>query len=155
VKSSVELALRFVMTNPNVDVTLSGMSTLEQVEQNAAIASNVTPLSETEMQGIADALEENKRMSDLYCTGCNYCAPHCPQGIVIPKIFQLMNYHRVYGITDFAREQYKGIGSVAWDKGHKVDECIECGVCEDYCPQKIDIRKQLKECHETLAPMGL
>ena len=155
VKSSVELALRFVMTNPNVDVTLSGMSTLEQVEQNAAIASNVTPLSETEMQGIADALEENKRMSDLYCTGCNYCAPHCPQGIVIPKIFQLMNYHRVYGITDFAREQYKGIGSVAWDKGHKADECIECGVCEDYCPQKLDIRKQLKECHETLAPMGL
>lgn len=151
VKSSVELALRFVMTNPNVNVALSGMSTLEQVEENAAIASNTAPLSETELAGINAAMDENKRLADLYCTGCNYCGPHCPQGIVIPKIFQLMNYHRVYGITDFAREQYQGIGVNPGDKGHQADECIECGVCEEHCPQKIEIRKQLKECHQTLA----
>jgi len=150
VKSNAELALRFVMTNPNVDITLSGMSTLAQVEENAAIASNATPLSAEELQGIAAALEENRRMADLYCTGCNYCAPHCPQQIVIPRIFELMNYHRVYGITDYAREQYDGIGG-PWQKGSKADVCIECGVCEDYCPQKIEIRKQLKECHKTLA----
>lgn len=152
VKSSVELALRFVMTNPNVDIALSGMSTMAQVEENAAIASNASPLSEAELAGIAAASEENKRMSDLYCTGCNYCGPHCPQGIVIPKIFQLMNYHRVYGITDYARGEYQGIGKSEWNKGSKGDTCIECGVCEDHCPQKIEIRKQLKECHETLEP---
>lgn len=151
VKSSVELALRFVMTNPNVDITLSGMSTMAQLEENAAIASNATPLSAAELQGIAEAMEENKRLSDLYCTGCNYCGPDCPQGIVIPKIFQLMNYHRVYGITAFAREQYNNIGNTPWDKGSKADQCIECGVCEDHCPQKIEIRKQLKECHEILS----
>jgi len=151
VKSGAELALRFVMTNPNVDITLSGMSTLAQVEENAAIASNASPLSEAELRGIAAAMEENKRLSDLYCTGCNYCVPHCPQGVVIPKIFQLMNYHRVYGITTFAREQYGNIGNTPWDKGNQADQCIECGVCEDHCPQKIEIRKQLKDCHQTLA----
>jgi len=151
VRSNAELALRFVMTNPNVNVALSGMSTMQQVEENAAIASNATPLSEAELEGIHAAMGENQRLSDLYCTGCNYCVPHCPQGIVIPKIFQLMNYHRVYGITDYAREQYRDIGNTPWDKGHKADECIECGACEAYCPQKIEIRKQLKECHAALA----
>jgi len=151
VKSSVELALRFVMTNPNVCVALSGMSAIEQVEENAAIASNASPLSEDELKGIAAAMEENRRMSDLYCTGCNYCAPHCPEGVAIPKIFELMNYHRVYGITQFAREQYNAIGNGPSSKDHKADECIECGVCEEHCPQKIEIRKQLKECHATLA----
>lgn len=150
VQSSVELALRFVMANPNVDIALSGMSTLAQVEENAAIASNATPLSEEELQGIAVATVENKRLSELYCTGCNYCAPHCPQEVVIPKIFQLMNYHRVYGITPYAREQYANIGNTSWDKGSQADKCIECGACEDYCPQKIEIRRQLKECHQVL-----
>ena len=152
VRSSAELALRFVMTNPNVNVALSGMSTIQQVEENAAIASNATPLSAAELAGIEAAMVENRRMSDLYCTGCNYCAPHCPQDIVIPRIFELMNYHRVYAITDHVREQYKGIGSTPWNKGSKADACIECGVCEDYCPQHIEIRKQLKECHAILAP---
>ena len=154
VRSSVELALRFVMTNPNVNVALSGMSTIQQVEENAAIASNVAPLSAAELAGIEAAMQENRRMAELYCTGCNYCAPHCPQGIVIPKIFELMNYHRVYNITEFARENYRNIGTTPWSQGSKADACIECGVCEDYCPQKIAIREQLKECHQTLAAVG-
>ena len=151
VRSSAELALRFVMTNPNVCVALSGMSTMEQVEENAAIASNAAPLSAAELEGINAAMEENRRMSDLYCTGCNYCAPHCPQGVVIPKIFELMNYHRVYGLTALAREQYHAIGASPSSKDRRADECIECGVCEDHCPQKIEIRKQLKDCQATLA----
>ena len=61
-----------------------------------------------------------------------------------------MNFHRVYGITEFARGQYAEIGG-AWLKGAQADKCVECGVCEDHCPQKIEIRKQLKECHEVLA----
>jgi predicted aldo/keto reductase-like oxidoreductase len=150
-KSSAELALRFVMTNPNVNVALSGMSSMEQVEENTATSSNAAPLSPAEMEGINAAMEENRRMSELYCTGCNYCAPHCSQGIVIPRIFELMNYHRIYRITDYAREQYNAIGRASGSTAHKADECIECGVCEEYCPQKIEIRKQLKDCHVTLA----
>jgi len=146
VKSSAELALRFVMSNPNVNVALSGMSTIEQVEENAAIASNAAPLSESEREGIRAAMEENQQMADLYCTGCNYCGPGCPQEIVIPKIFQLMNYHRVYGLTEYARREYSGI-----PEGRRASDCVECGACEESCPQKIEIRRQLKECHAALA----
>ena len=64
------------------------------VEENAAVASNMEPLTPEEEARIAASLEENRRLADLYCTGCNYCMP-CPKGINIPEIFKMMNYHRV------------------------------------------------------------
>jgi hypothetical protein len=148
VKSSAELALRFVFANPNVDCVISGMGAMAMVEENAAVASNLAPLSPEELTGINAAMEENKRLADLYCTGCNYCTPHCPQEVNIPTIFAAMNNYRVYGIKEHAREQYNGIGVNAWVKGKKAEACVECGICEEHCPQKIEIRKQLKECLE-------
>jgi predicted aldo/keto reductase-like oxidoreductase len=148
VKSSAELALRFVMANPNIDCALSGMSAIEHVIENAATASNAAPLSEAEVEGINAAMIENKRLADLYCTGCNYCGPKCPQQVNIPQIFSAMNNYRVYGIKEHARHQYQSIGQSEWSKGNKADACIECGLCEEHCPQKIEIRKQLKECLE-------
>ena len=145
VHSSAELALRFVFANRNVDCALSGMSTIEQVEENAAIASNMAPLSPEEVAAINAAMDENKRLADLYCTGCNYCLPHCPQEVNISHIFQAMNYYRVYGLKDYAQQHYDAIGS-QWVKGKKADACIECGECEQHCPQHIPIREQLKEC---------
>lgn len=56
-----------------------------------------------------------------------------------------MNNYRIYNTKDFARSQYNNIGQ-PWVKGKKADACIECGACEEHCPQKIEIRKQLKEC---------
>jgi len=146
VRSSAELALRFVLGNPNVDCALSGMNTMAQVEENAAIASNSAPLSAEEIVGINSAMTENKRLAELYCTGCNYCMPHCPQEINIPAIFNAMNNDRVYGLHDYAREQYQSIGASPWVKGKKADACTECGACEAHCPQGIAIREQLKEC---------
>lgn len=145
VHSSAELALRFVFANRNVDCALSGMSTIEQVEENAAIASNMAPLSPEEVAAINAAMDENKRLADLYCTGCNYCLPHCPQEVNISHIFQAMNYYRVYGLKEYAQQHYDAIGS-QWVKGKKADACIECGECEQHCPQHIPIREQLKEC---------
>jgi predicted aldo/keto reductase-like oxidoreductase len=147
VSSSAELALRFVFANPNVDCALSGMSTMEQVLENTATASNAAPLTDAETASINAMMEENKRLADLYCTGCNYCVPHCPQEINIPHIFQAMNYLRVYGLKEFAFSHYDAIGG-KWVKGRKADWCQECGECEAHCPQKIEIRKQLKECLE-------
>ena len=74
----------------------------------------------------------------------------CPTGVNIPLNFQLMNYHRVYGITDYARSEYAQIGKVDWYKGEKASKCIECGECEPKCPQKLMIREQLKETAEAL-----
>ncbi|MDR0785969.1 MAG: aldo/keto reductase [Treponema sp.] len=149
-RSSVEIALRFVFSNPNVDVALSGMGSIGMVEQNAAIASDVSPLTDEEKWNIDAQTKENERLAGLYCTGCRYCMP-CPQEINIPEIFTLMNYHRVYKITEYAKENYRQIGKVDWRKYKDASACIECGLCEEKCPQKLPIREQLKETHQTLA----
>jgi uncharacterized protein len=149
-KSSAELALRFVLTNPHVTCALSGMGSMQMVEENAAVASNVAELSPVEVAAINGAMEQNKSLADLYCTGCSYCMP-CPEEVNIPLNFQLMNYHRVYKLTDYARQEYKKIGTNPWMKGKRADECIECGECEEKCPQRLNIRQQLKE---TAAALG-
>ena len=149
-KSSAELALRFVISNPNVTCALSGMSSMAMVEENVQVASNQEQLTDQEIIAINEAMEQNKKLSDLYCTGCNYCMP-CPKEVNIPKIFEYMNYHRVYKLTDYAKAEYKNIGTNEWIKGNRADACVDCGICEQKCPQKIQIRKQLKESQKELA----
>ncbi|MFA9380695.1 MAG: aldo/keto reductase [Acetanaerobacterium sp.] len=148
--SSAELALRFVITNQNVTCALSGMGSMAMVEENVKVASNDSKLSEAELASINVSMGENKKLAELYCTGCNYCMP-CPQGVNIPLNFQLMNYHRVYGLTEYARREYAKIGNVEWLKGKKASACIDCGLCEEKCPQKIKIRSQLKDTVAALA----
>ncbi|MCL2811428.1 MAG: aldo/keto reductase [Clostridia bacterium] len=148
--SSAELALRFVLSNPNVDCALSGMGTPDMVAENVDIATNAAPLTAEEQERVNRAVEENHRLAELYCTGCDYCMP-CPAGVNIPKNFEYMNYHRVYKITEFARESYAQIGVSPWIKGEKASACTGCGVCEEKCPQKIKIREQLAE---TAAVLG-
>ena len=145
--STPDLALRFVLTNPNVSVALSGMNTVEMVEENAATASVETPLTEEEMRRIGAMLEENRRLGELYCTGCEYCMP-CPNKVNIPEVFRLMNLHRVWGLTESARERYARLSS--GEELTDASACVECGQCEEKCPQKIPIIEQLKESHEAL-----
>ncbi|MCC7490964.1 MAG: aldo/keto reductase [Fimbriimonadaceae bacterium] len=147
VRSSAELALRFVMANPNVDCALSGMNALSQIEENCATADTAGPLSPAEVEAVNAAMEENKRLADLYCTGCDYCLPHCPNEVNISRIFGAMNSHRVYGLTGHAKHLYDSIGR-GNVKGAKADACVECGECEEHCPQQIPIREQLRDCRE-------
>jgi len=157
VKSSAEAAMRFVIANPNVHVALSGMQNLEQLEENARIAANAEALSEAELVQVNAMMAENKKLAELYCTGCNYCLP-CPQKINIPHVFGLMNYHKVYELTDYSRAEYGNLykpmeeRTAPWEIGWGTDAgtCIECGVCEEKCPQKLKIIEQLKETHEIL-----
>jgi predicted aldo/keto reductase-like oxidoreductase len=148
-KSTPEVALRFVLANPNVSVTLSGMNTVEMVEENAATASRESALSEDERQAIVEALAENRRLAELYCTGCGYCMP-CPNVVNIPENFRLMNLHRVWGLTGPARDRYQRFGP---DRENSLNAgaCVECGQCEPKCPQKIPVIEQLKETHRALA----
>ncbi len=145
-----ELALRFVLSNPNVTVALSGMSNMEHVEENLRVCSDEISLSKDDREAIKQHLARMQEMEKLYCTGCNYCMP-CPQEVAIPKIFERYNMGRVYGLWETARKRYASIGANKWDKGAKADACVDCGVCEDKCPQNIPIRKQLKEAHGKLA----
>jgi len=144
--STPELALRFVLSNPNVTCALSGMENIQMVEENCATASREDPLSEAELATMAAAYEEKKKLADLYCTGCRYCMP-CPHGVEIPENFSIMNTYRVYGLLDHARNQYQG-----WLSEHQQSAafCQECGECEPKCPQKIPIIQQLKETEAAL-----
>ncbi|MDR1531440.1 MAG: aldo/keto reductase [Clostridiales bacterium] len=156
-KSSAEIALRYVLSNPNVNIALSGMGSIAMVEENAAAATGTGSsgpagsLTEEERGRVRAMMEENKRLAELYCTGCKYCMP-CPQGLDIPHIFQLMNYHRVYGLTEYARGEYKQIVTgTSWVKSADASKCAACGACEKKCPQKLKIINQLKETHLALA----
>ncbi len=148
-KSSSELALRFVISNSNVSCALSGMGTIEMVRQNCEAASRDSKLADAERNSIDKMLAETKELANLYCTGCSYCIP-CPKGIKIPDVFQTMIYHRVYKLTEYAREKYKEYGKLE-HMGTSPEECVNCGKCLDKCPQKINIPVRLKEISRELS----
>jgi len=145
-----ELALRFVLANPNVTVALSGMSTIEHVEENVAVAADEISLTEEHKAAIDAHLARLEKMAGLYCTGCGYCMP-CPSGVNIPRIFDLYNKGRVYSLWNHARTGYAHMGRPPADKNLWAEACTDCGACEEKCPQNIPIRKQLKEAHKALA----
>jgi hypothetical protein len=149
--STAEMALRFVLANDNVNVALSGMGTVQMVEENVKIASKAGHLTPEELTQVKAMMEENKKLAELYCTSCDYCKP-CPANINIPHIFGMMNTHRVYGLTDHAKSAYTAMmRGEGWVKSADATKCTECGACEEKCPQKLPVMKQLKETHETLA----
>ncbi len=150
VSSSPAIALRFVLSNPGVCCALSGMGSEKMVLENCETASNEAALSNEELETLNRATEENRKLEGLYCTGCNYCMP-CPAGVNIPLVFQQMNYKRIWKLDEYARDQYAQIGKVDWMKGKDASACVDCGICETKCPQKLEIRKQLKESHAALA----
>ncbi len=146
-----ELAMRFVLSNDNVDIALSGMSTLEQVEENIGTCSDHVTLSPDEQKIIDDQLERLQKAADLNCTGCKYCMP-CPNDVDIPRVFSIYNQARVYGLANSARNNY-----ARWTRNQEegnpriASACVECGKCEELCPQHIPSIKQLKEAHGFLS----
>ncbi len=140
-----ELAMRFVLANPDVSVALSGMSTMQHVEENAQVASDPVPLNAEHQQLIKEHLDKLQKMAGLYCTGCNYCRP-CPQAVDIPGVFQRYNMAKVYGLWQHARESYAGL----MGQKKSADLCAQCGECEPKCPQHLAIREQLEEAHAAL-----
>ena len=145
-----KLALRFVLSNPHVTMALSGMSTMQQVEENLAVTAGEATLSAGDQVAIDAHLARLREMAKLYCSGCNYCQP-CPHEVKIPLVFDIYNMVRVYGLHAHARERYAQIGTVAWNKGNNAGACTDCGECEGKCPQKLAIRAQLKEAHKALS----
>lgn len=136
----VALALKFVWSNPNVDIAFSGMGSVEQVEQNVAFAEAAGKLTDSESARLREEAEKRKKLADLFCTGCNYCMP-CPKDVQVPQHFQALIWKRVYGIDQRTQHIYDTLK--ARDKG--AVRCVACGQCLEKCPQHIDIPKQLKE----------
>jgi len=141
-ESMASWAIRFAQNLPEVEVVLSGMSATEQVDDNLR---DLPPLEEREREALKKVAEMIRSDTAVPCTGCNYCAPNCPQNIPIPKYFALYN--------DYARTPAFG-----WKMGHaynalaaqyaKASDCLTCGACERNCPQKLDITGFLKKTAE-------
>jgi len=154
IESTPELALRFVFVNKSVSVALSGMENIEMVEENARVASLSKPFTSKQLQIIEDFIEKRKKKEEIPCNNCGYCLP-CPENVAIPDIFQLMNYYILRVKKDYASKQYLNIGEGTLESGEKdqrkqANACVECGECEEKCPQKIKIMEKLKETHAVL-----
>ncbi len=145
--SHVEWALQWLWDQPEVSLVLSGMSTPEQVAQNLTFASRsaVGQLSDADRQLIIDAHKAMRAVSPIPCTKCEYCLP-CPQGVRIPSIFSVYNDAMMFNLQAYGQRNY-GI-SIPTDG--KADQCVECGACEELCPQQIEIIESLKVAHEYL-----
>jgi predicted aldo/keto reductase-like oxidoreductase len=145
VANAAELAIRFVLAHPGVHVVLSGMGSIDMVEQNVA-AVDKGPLSKAEVATINTMMDRNRELARLYCTGCRYCMP-CPNDVEIPQVFEMVNYYRVYGMEEHALAGYARLVA----NGHDAAKCISCGECLTKCPQNIAIPEQLREAAELLA----
>jgi len=145
IRTVPEMALRFVLHNPNVSCALSGMSTRKQLKENYNTASSPDPLIERDYEKIRGSFDNLKSLANLYCTRCGYCQP-CPHNVNIPGVFHAVNLLRVYEAKDQANFFYHFFTQPDKD-GNKRDPsmCVECGECEKKCPQKIPIIEQLKE----------
>ena len=134
-----EVAMRFIVSNPDVSVIIPGMATVEEIASNVAAVSNTSPLSSDEQKRI-DAIRDD--LGTNFCRRCNYCAP-CTAGINISAVLLFEGYYSRYGLKDWASERYAGLAKVASD-------CIDCGVCETRCPYNLPIREMLKNAAKTL-----
>jgi predicted aldo/keto reductase-like oxidoreductase len=154
---TAELALRFVLGNKNVSCALSGMGSDEMLTQNLKAGKMENPMNETDFAKAKQMMVDLKKLSDLYCTGCNYCMP-CSQNINISHIFNAYIHHSVYGMDTLAKNMYRQV-----TEGHKdwhgnlisetISKCTECGECAPKCPQKIQIAEKLKEVDKILTSL--
>ncbi len=141
--SLADWALRWLWNDPRIGVVLSGMSSLEQVLENVKIANNCEPLNETEEKAVTEVRNFLKARLKINCTSCGYCLP-CPQGVSIPKNFEYFNDYSMTDL-DIYQKRAKYFHSVQVAKHEGAHNCIECGVCEERCPQSISIGQWMKE----------
>jgi hypothetical protein len=150
--SAAEWALRWLWEQPEVTCVLSGMNSIEMVEENVRIASEVQDHEFTdEDRRTIDAIRaEIHRYIKVNCTGCRYCMP-CPKGVDIPQTFHCYNAMYTERKSSARREYFQTVG--LRKESALVSQCVECGKCEQHCPQTIDIRIKLKDADKALRPL--
>ena len=133
--SMASWALRYAMQLDGVMVTLSGMSSFEQLSDNVNTLKNFTPMTEDELEVISKAVEIFNSVPRIACTTCRYCVNDCPSKIPIPTIIDIYNSYLVHNTVANLDHNYK-----MWTRnGGKAGDCTACRTCEGICPQKLDI----------------
>lgn len=141
-------AIRFSASLDGVIVVLSGMSNLEQMENNTSYMENFQPLNDSEKATVEEARRLLASIPIIPCTTCNYCAKVCPQNIGISGSFTSMNIYHMYG--DLVQAKRSENWLVGGHGKELAKNCIKCGKCEEVCPQHIQIRKELVNVSKTL-----
>ena len=144
-RSPTEWALRWVWNHPEVAVVLSGMTTMEQVEENLKIAQEAQPnmLSDQELNITGQAKSIFEKKLKISCTDCGYCLP-CPSGVNIPENFAKYNDYFLFGSPEM-KDFYKFNYHTFMPENEQAAMCNECGICEEHCPQGIRITQELKK----------
>ncbi len=139
--SAASYAVRYAASFEGMEVVLSGMSTLEQMQDNISFMKNFKPLNEIELAAVSKVQEIFRNMNLIPCTACRYCTDGCPMKISIPDLFSCMNTKSIY--HDWNADYYYNV--VYTRQNGKASQCIECGLCEEACPQHLKIRELLKD----------
>jgi predicted aldo/keto reductase-like oxidoreductase len=147
-RTPADWALQWVWNQPEVSLALSGMSTMQQVEENVASAgrSGVGTLAEQELALVDRVKDAYLELCPIPCTDCRYCQP-CPNGVAISRIFTLYNEATMFNALERSRMVYE-----QWMReDERADCCLACGECEAACPQGIEIIEWLKKADALLS----
>jgi len=140
--SMASWAIRFAMSLEHVDIVLSGMNEMDQMEDNMQ---DFAPLNEEELEALSKAAAIINANTAVPCTGCGYCLSSCPMKLPIPKFFALYNDYVRYTYEDW---QIADVYAELTKFASKASACIGCQACEAKCPQTIPIAKYMKEVAE-------
>lgn len=133
-------AFRFIQSVPEVVVTLSGMSNMDQVKDNIKTFETDKPLNEKEMAELMAVADRMTKKDSLPCTACRYCTTHCPQGLDIPELIKLYNEHCLTNGGFIAP-----MALMAVPDNKKPSACVGCRSCEAVCPQQIKISEAMSD----------
>ncbi len=146
-RTSVDWALRWIWNHPGVVTILSGMNTIEQIDENIATASTaeMNSMSNDELTAVRRAADAFRTLMQVPCTACQYCMP-CPAGVDIPSAFSFYNNKYLFNAGFMNRAWYLAMNQGGGDKKPSfASQCVDCGKCLEHCPQNIQIPTHLKQ----------
>lgn len=137
---TTEMALRFVLSNPDVSTACSGMNTLDILHQNTEIVKNFDPATSKSHEEFCEGLEKMiEATGGQLCTNCRYCMP-CPKEVNIPHFMNIQKNIDCFGLVQSGKEELKRV-----NKKHHFKNCNDCGECEKKCPNDLPIRETFKK----------
>ena len=142
-ESCAAWAFRWLQSVPKPNVILSGMSNLQQMEENIKTFSEEKPLNAAEL-AVLEKIAKDMR-GKIPCTGCRYCCAGCPVGLNIPMILSMANELQVSSSMNLMM-RYSALGD-----GKRAADCIACGQCREACPQKIDVPAEMAKFAERIS----
>lgn len=139
--SNASYAIRFAASQEGVMMVLSGMGSMEMMNDNVSSMRDFKPLTAEENEAIGKVCTIFRALGAIPCTSCRYCTEVCPQGIRIPDLFGCLNAKKIFNNWNTAY-YYDNIHTT---NGTKAKDCLKCGACEGICPQHLPIRDLLKD----------